>query len=262
MHRAEGPASRAREGSMKENSVICADGTGNTTIKGRGTNVFKLYEAVDQVGHRYKPGLTPQVALYHDGVGTESVKWLGQAEGASQRVRAHCAQHRGVRAGLGPTRRRGDLAVTAQRGDRRGQRSGSRAARDGWTAARARSGHGATGALVVLALRLGHRHRRTAGPSGVPGRGHARDRKLARGRPQPRRYDRELAVARPHIRGLVAQTVFVRMASPHARDRDVGGQAARRTLFGLLASRPAPAAAAPGAGARLTRRRSTTRRGT
>ena len=52
--------------------VICADGTGNTTIKGRGTNVFKLYEAVDQVGHRITPGLTPQVALYHDGVGTES----------------------------------------------------------------------------------------------------------------------------------------------------------------------------------------------
>src|SRR5262245_11960972 len=83
MHRAEGPASRAREGSMKENSVICADGTGNTTIKGRGTNVFKLYEAVDQAGHRYTPGLTPQVALYHDGVGTESVKWLRLLTGAT-----------------------------------------------------------------------------------------------------------------------------------------------------------------------------------
>ncbi|HKC99383.1 MAG TPA: DUF2235 domain-containing protein [Methylomirabilota bacterium] len=45
---------------MKKNIVICADGTGNTTIKGRGTNVFKLYEAVDQIGHRYKPGLTPR----------------------------------------------------------------------------------------------------------------------------------------------------------------------------------------------------------
>lgn len=63
--------------------VICADGTGNTTIKGRGTNVFKLYEAVDQVGHRLTPGLTPQVALYHDGVGTESVKWLRILTGAT-----------------------------------------------------------------------------------------------------------------------------------------------------------------------------------
>jgi uncharacterized protein (DUF2235 family) len=35
-----------------KNIVICADGTGNTTIKGRGTNVFKLYEAVDQRGHQ------------------------------------------------------------------------------------------------------------------------------------------------------------------------------------------------------------------
>jgi len=63
-----------------KNIVICADGTGNTTIKGRGTNVFKLYEAVDQTRHRVTPAptrpLTPQVALYHDGVGTESLKWL------------------------------------------------------------------------------------------------------------------------------------------------------------------------------------------
>jgi uncharacterized protein (DUF2235 family) len=69
-----------------KNIVICADGTGNTTIKGRGTNVFKLYEAVDQSGHRLSPGpppLTPQVALYHDGVGTESLKWLRIVTGAT-----------------------------------------------------------------------------------------------------------------------------------------------------------------------------------
>jgi hypothetical protein len=69
-----------------KNIVICADGTGNTTIKGRGTNVFKLYEAVDQSGHRLTPGpppLTPQVALYHDGVGTESLKWLRIVTGAT-----------------------------------------------------------------------------------------------------------------------------------------------------------------------------------
>ena len=69
-----------------KNIVICADGTGNTTIKGRGTNVFKLYEAVDQSGHRLTPGpppLIPQVALYHDGVGTESLKWLRIVTGAT-----------------------------------------------------------------------------------------------------------------------------------------------------------------------------------
>ena len=30
--------------SRKKNIVICSDGTGNTAVKGRGTNVFKLYE--------------------------------------------------------------------------------------------------------------------------------------------------------------------------------------------------------------------------
>lgn len=32
---------------MAKNIIICADGTGNSAIKDRGTNVFKLYEAVD-----------------------------------------------------------------------------------------------------------------------------------------------------------------------------------------------------------------------
>jgi len=66
-----------------KNIVICADGTGNTTIKGRGTNVFKLYEAVDQTGHLVSKELTPQVARYHDGVGTESLKWLRIMTGAT-----------------------------------------------------------------------------------------------------------------------------------------------------------------------------------
>jgi len=39
---------------MPKNIIICADGTGNTTVKGRGTNVFKLYEAVDQNGHHLR----------------------------------------------------------------------------------------------------------------------------------------------------------------------------------------------------------------
>ena len=36
------------EGPPVKNIVICADGTGNA---GRGTNVFKLYEAVAQTDH-------------------------------------------------------------------------------------------------------------------------------------------------------------------------------------------------------------------
>ena len=34
---------------MSKNIVLCSDGTGNSTIKDRGTNVYKLYEAVDLV---------------------------------------------------------------------------------------------------------------------------------------------------------------------------------------------------------------------
>jgi uncharacterized protein (DUF2235 family) len=61
---------------MPKNIVICSDGTGNTAIKGRGTNVFKLYEAVDINGHRSDPSLTPQVAIYDDGVGNEDFRPL------------------------------------------------------------------------------------------------------------------------------------------------------------------------------------------
>jgi uncharacterized protein (DUF2235 family) len=68
---------------MPKNIVICADGTGNTTIKGRGTNVFKLYEAVDENGHELDPSLPQQAAIYHDGVGTESLKWIRFVTGAT-----------------------------------------------------------------------------------------------------------------------------------------------------------------------------------
>jgi uncharacterized protein (DUF2235 family) len=53
-----------------KNIIICSDGTGNTAIKGRGTNVFKLFEAVDINGHRTDPALCRQLAFYDDGVGT------------------------------------------------------------------------------------------------------------------------------------------------------------------------------------------------
>ncbi|WHZ26299.1 MAG: hypothetical protein OJF51_001094 [Nitrospira sp.] len=65
-----------------KNIVLCSDGTGNIAIKGRGTNVFKLYEAVDIQSHTYDPRLTPQVAVYGDGIGTAGhvfMKWLASA---------------------------------------------------------------------------------------------------------------------------------------------------------------------------------------
>lgn len=67
---------------MAKNIIVCSDGTGNTAIKGRGTNVFKLFEAVDLSGHRFNPSLPPQVAIYDDGVGTQNLKLVRIASGA------------------------------------------------------------------------------------------------------------------------------------------------------------------------------------
>ncbi|MGH7233752.1 MAG: DUF2235 domain-containing protein [Nitrospiraceae bacterium] len=68
---------------MSKNIVICSDGTGNSAIKGRGTNVFKMFEAIDLNGHKTQPELRPQVALYDDGVGTEAFKPLKIFAGAT-----------------------------------------------------------------------------------------------------------------------------------------------------------------------------------
>jgi uncharacterized protein (DUF2235 family) len=68
---------------MAKNIIICSDGTGNSAIKGRGTNVFKLFEAVDLNGHRTDPRLDPQIAFYDDGVGTEDWKPLRILGGAA-----------------------------------------------------------------------------------------------------------------------------------------------------------------------------------
>ena len=64
---------------MTSNIVLCSDGTGNSTIKNRGTNVYKLYEAVDIVP---APNQTRQVVFYDDGVGTGSLKLLRAFGGA------------------------------------------------------------------------------------------------------------------------------------------------------------------------------------
>ncbi len=69
---------------MPKNIILCSDGTGNSGIKGRGTNVFKLFEAVDLNEHRTNPTLDAQIAFYDDGVGTKGntvLKILGGAGG-------------------------------------------------------------------------------------------------------------------------------------------------------------------------------------
>jgi len=63
-------ASKMEKTMSGKNIVLCSDGTGNIDIKSRGTNVFRLYEAVDIQGHKIDPSLQPQVAFYDDGVGT------------------------------------------------------------------------------------------------------------------------------------------------------------------------------------------------
>jgi uncharacterized protein (DUF2235 family) len=62
--------------------VICSDGTGNAAVKRRGTNVFKLYEAVDFEGHRTDPTKVRQIGFYDDGVGTSRIKLLAALGGA------------------------------------------------------------------------------------------------------------------------------------------------------------------------------------
>ena len=60
---------------METNIILCSDGTGNTTVKNRGTNVFKLFEAIDT--HHTSP---PQLSVYDDGVGSGTSK-ISQALG-------------------------------------------------------------------------------------------------------------------------------------------------------------------------------------
>jgi uncharacterized protein (DUF2235 family) len=73
----------------RKNIVLCSDGTGNTMMKGRGTNVWKLYEAVDLTAHRWHQGRgdgstrgKEQIAFYDDGVGSQQNKILKIVGGA------------------------------------------------------------------------------------------------------------------------------------------------------------------------------------
>jgi uncharacterized protein (DUF2235 family) len=68
---------------MAKNIILCSDGTGNSDIKGRGTNVFKLFEAVDLNEHRVNPLLDQQLAFYDDGVGSKGPTLLRAMGGAA-----------------------------------------------------------------------------------------------------------------------------------------------------------------------------------
>lgn len=62
---------------MSKNIILLSDGTGNSTVKNRGTNVFKLYEAID-----YNSTKPQQIAFYDDGVGNSNLKPLKILGGA------------------------------------------------------------------------------------------------------------------------------------------------------------------------------------
>jgi hypothetical protein len=65
-----------------KNIVLCSDGTGNSASKAFGTNVLRIYNAIDRHGHLRDPALKPQLAFYDDGVGTESFLPLQLLSGA------------------------------------------------------------------------------------------------------------------------------------------------------------------------------------
>ncbi len=64
---------------MSKNIVVCCDGTGNRAGKTRGTNVWRLFDAVDR-----QSSVPRQLTFYDDGVGTDDLRWprlLGGAFG-------------------------------------------------------------------------------------------------------------------------------------------------------------------------------------
>ncbi len=61
-------------GTTMKNIVLCSDGTGNAGGKKNGTNVWRLYLAVDTVNNT--SGEPRQVAFHDDGVGSQDYKFL------------------------------------------------------------------------------------------------------------------------------------------------------------------------------------------
>src|SRR6266849_9989925 len=67
---------RATLGSnMTKKIALFSDGTGNSSAKAQKTNVWRLFQALDQSN-------SAQIAKYDDGVGTSSNKYLAALGGA------------------------------------------------------------------------------------------------------------------------------------------------------------------------------------
>lgn len=64
---------------LAKNIVICSDGTGNRGGKTRGTNVWRIFNAVDRHNNN---GLIEQITHYDDGVGTQDWRWVKLFSGA------------------------------------------------------------------------------------------------------------------------------------------------------------------------------------
>ncbi len=65
------------------NIVICSDGTGNRGGKFRGTNVWRLFNALDMTTeNNLSKRQSEQIRYYDDGVGSEDLKWLRSITGA------------------------------------------------------------------------------------------------------------------------------------------------------------------------------------
>ena len=72
-----GPPAVSSVTPMNKNIIICSDGTGNSGGKTRGTNVWRIFNAL----HRHDTN-APQVTHYDDGVGTDTLRWLRLLGGA------------------------------------------------------------------------------------------------------------------------------------------------------------------------------------
>jgi len=70
---------RLSQAAPPRNLIVCSDGTGNAGGKGRGTNIWRIYNAIERRGANVGP---EQIAFYDDGVGTEDFKFLKVLGGA------------------------------------------------------------------------------------------------------------------------------------------------------------------------------------
>ena len=60
---------------QKKAIALFSDGTGNTTNKGRGTNVFKVYKALDLSG-KSSASAKQQITFYNNSVNSKKNKLL------------------------------------------------------------------------------------------------------------------------------------------------------------------------------------------